>query len=120
GGAVADSGIHAAVASSSRACHELFPEPIRPICRGPKLVMILHPGVINSSLRTMKFSQKERNVVDNGLRAATMTAISADHRSDPQGQGPSADGPVPRGRGDANTSSASPNHSNSLAVQISR
>jgi hypothetical protein len=38
-----------------------------------------------------------------------MPGVSADCRSDLQGQGPSANGPVPRGRGEANTSHALPN-----------
>ena len=54
-----------------------------------------------------------KNLVDNGLCAEIMVGVSADHRSDLQGQGPSADGPEPRGRGSPNTSSALP----SLAIR---
>jgi hypothetical protein len=58
--------------------------------------------------------------LDNGLGAAIIAIVSADHRSDFHGQGPSADGSEPRGRGDTNTSSALPNCSESLAAQINR
>ena len=40
-----------------------------------------------------------------------MPALAADARSDLQGQGPSADGPEPHGRGEANTSGALPSSS---------
>src|SRR5437763_4423751 len=58
GGALADPGVYAEVASSSRARYELLSAPVRPVCRRPGYVRIFLAEVISSFLRGSTLENK--------------------------------------------------------------